>query len=328
MRRVEDIAAMRPLLRGRSLARARAETVPLKALDAIITSMATFAAAYLAIAARWVPGWRPAFLILCAIAMGPVVFRGLAWRYPETRIWDFLASFWLLPSVILGHFTLEPVVTAAHPVLLDPYLAHADLLLFGAHPSYVLGHLAGPWVTEVLMICYYSYFVGPFALAMLLWFRGTRSQYEEFALTLALFFAANFILYALVPAVGPRYYLAGIFEAPLRGVLLTPYLDGLMRTTYFARDCFPSGHTGVTLTVLVVAWRYQRKFFWIFLPVGTGLILGTLVGRFHYGIDLICAVPLMITCLALGRYLHQRGFTAAPDMPHPQSLPTRRPLKA
>lgn len=276
-----------------------ADALPVRLVDVIITSLATWGALYLIVFGRWVPGWMPAAATLTVIALGPPVLRALAWRFPRIRALDFLASFWLLPSVIFGHFCLEPIVDAVNPKLLDAVLARADLRLFGVHPSVVLGEIAGPVLTEIFMICYYSYFVGPFILALLLWFKGERKKYEEFALALAFFFSANFIFYVLVPAIGPRYYLADIFDAPLQGLWLTPYLDGLMRTTVFARDCFPSGHTGVTLVMLTFAWRYQRTYFWCILPVGSGLILATLVGRFHYGIDLICAVPLVIACVSV-----------------------------
>lgn len=305
----------------------RAGTLPLRLNDVIITSLATFAAAYLAISGRWVPGWFESFVKLSIIAVGPVIFRALAAKYPQSKLWDFVASTWLMPSVIMGHFALEPLLTAVHPVLLDGYLAAADLRLFGAHPSYVLGNLAGPVLTELLLICYYSYFIGPFGLALLLYFKGKREHYEELAMALTFFFAINFVCYALVPAIGPRYYLAGIFEAPLQGVYLTPLLDGLMRTAYFSRDCFPSGHTGVTLTVLIFAWRYQRTFFWMFLPIGTGLILATLVGRFHYGIDLIFALPVVAFVVWASRYVMERMPEREPSAARRAARANRRAIK-
>lgn len=277
-------------------------SLPLKPTDVVVTTMASFAAAYLVISARWVPGWERSAIAFAIIGAGPVLFRWLHSRYPNAKAFDVAASFWLMPSVIFGHFHLGPILDAVHPRLLDHALATADLRIFGAHPSLVLGKLAGPVLTEILLVCYYSYFLGPLVLALLLYFgkQTPRRAWDEYSLALAVFFSANFVLYAAVPAIGPRYYLAGIFDEPLHGVLLTPYLDSLMRQTLFARDCFPSGHTGVTLVMLTFAWRYQRKFFWLMLPVGTGLILGTLVGRFHYGIDLICAVPLVVTAVSLG----------------------------
>jgi hypothetical protein len=102
-----------------------------------------------------------------------------------------------------------------------------------------------------------------------------------------------------VPAIGPRFFLFHQFSEPLRGVWLTPFLDSVMRTPPFAKDCFPSGHTGITLLVLVYAFRFERRLFRVMLLPGIGLIAGTLVGRFHYATDLLCAVPLVLVVLGL-----------------------------
>jgi membrane-associated phospholipid phosphatase len=72
-----------------------------------------------------------------------------------------------------------------------------------------------------------------------------------------------------------------------------------MRQPPFARDCFPSGHTGTALLVLVYAFRFVPRFFRIMLLPAIGLILATLVGRFHYLTDLICAVPLVMVVVGL-----------------------------
>jgi len=261
--------------------------------------MAFLVAAYLVIPGRWVPGAGAAASVFAIIGAAPLVLRWLAQTYPRQRIFDVAASFWLIPAAGLGHMYLGPLIDALNPRLMDPYLALADLHLFGLHPAVFLSQHMTPWSTEILMVCYYSYFVLAAVLGVALFARGRRSAFEELVLALSLFYSVCYALYLAVPAVGPRYFLAEEFTQPLTGIVLTPYLDALMRTTPFNRDCFPSGHTGATLIVLTYAFRHYRRLFWIMLPVGAGLILATLVGRFHYGIDLICAVPLVTVILAL-----------------------------
>jgi membrane-associated phospholipid phosphatase len=57
-------------------------------------------------------------------------------------------------------------------------------------------------------------------------------------------------------------------------------------------DCFPSGHTEVSLVVLVACWRYWRKAFPFFLAAVSGLLVGTLYLRYHYGIDIVAGALL------------------------------------
>jgi membrane-associated phospholipid phosphatase len=173
-------------------------------------------------------------------------------------------------------------------------------------------------LTELLLICYYGYFLWPLLLGVVLYLRGQRHAYQHYTLALALTFVGTFIGYIWVPAVGPRFFLASFFMRPLQGVWLTPLLDSAMRNPTFMRDCFPSGHTAITLVVLAFAYRYLRPFFWAVLPACTGLIAATLVGRFHYGVDLLCAVPLaVLTGVASSLVVRARLIPDRPYAPTP-----------
>ena len=164
----------------------------------------------------------------------------------------------------------------------------------------------------------------PGALGLVLW-RTRRREFEPFTTALALLFVANFVGYILVPAIGPRMFLSHEFLSPLPGTL-TPWLESLMREPAFMKDCLPSGHMATTLLALSVAWKHARKFFWVMLPVGTGLIAATLVERFHYGVDVLCAVPFTFAVARLSAILVQarpRGFLV--NLP---GFAVRQPLRA
>lgn len=292
--------------------------------DYVISGMGSLACLYLCTRGRWAPGAPAAAVVFAVIALGPIFLRGLAYALPAWPQLHLAASLWLLPAVIFGHCNLGPLSDAANPRLYDRLLMTLDDRIFGAAPSVVLDRLVGPAFTELFMVCYYSYFLWPTALGLTLYFVGKREAFEELTLALALFYAANFVLYIAVPAIGPRFFMASAFPEPLRGLWLTPYLDSLMRNAPFTRDCFPSGHTGATLVVLLFAFRHHRPFFFGLLPIATGLIAGTLVGRFHYAIDLVAALPL-VALASLSAQLSLR--------PGPRLLPlgrklVREPVKA
>ncbi|HEY0095865.1 MAG TPA: phosphatase PAP2 family protein, partial [Archangium sp.] len=224
--------------------------------------------------------------------------------------------FWLLPVLSLSHGLLDPLVTAAQTGLRDAQLAAMDQRLLGAQASVLLGQLVPPWLTDILMVCYYGHFVWPLALGMVLYFTGRREAFDEYLIALSLFFTFNYLCYALVPAIGPRYFLFDHFSQPLQGVWVTSFLDSVMRLPRFAQDCFPSGHTGTTLLVFVYAWRFVPRYFWVMVVPGVLLIAATLVGRFHYATDLLCAVPLVgvVVGLAVGwsRTVARRDTVARP----------------
>ena len=289
--------------------------VHLRAVDIVIVVAWGLAALALLGPARWVPGATRSAVYFSIFALGPLVLRTLEATFPRHRFVSFLASFWLLPVLGLSHGVLSPLVTAMTPVLRDAQLVAMDQKLFGVQAAVVLGELVPPWLTELLMICYYGHFVWPLGLGVVLYFTGRREAFDEYLLALSLFFAFNYLCYALVPAIGPRYFLFHAFPQSLQGLWVTPFLESLMRQPPFARDCFPSGHTGATLLVLVYSFRFVPRFFWVTLLPGLGLIAATLVGRFHYATDLVCAVPLVtvVVGMAVGwsRATARRGETVA-----------------
>ncbi|HEX8536633.1 MAG TPA: phosphatase PAP2 family protein [Cystobacter sp.] len=293
-----------------------APEVRFKPVDVVIIVACAFAAFLLVGPYKWAPGAATSAVTFFIFALGPLVLRTLESYFPRQRLLSFVASFWLLPVVALGHGAMCPLVTAVTPGLQDAQLATLDQRLFGAQVSVVLGQLSPPWLTEFLLFCYYGYFLWPLVLGVTLYFAGKREAFDEYLLALSLFFAFNFVLYSLVPAIGPRYFLYGAFPETLQGVWFTPYLESAMRQPGFAKDCFPSGHTGATLVVLVYALRFERRVFRVMLLPGLGLIAATLVGRFHYATDLMCAVPLLLGvvgfAMAYTRSLARRGTVERP----------------
>jgi hypothetical protein len=286
------------------------QDVHFRAVDIVILVSCSLAALALVGPASWVPGASRSAVYFAVFALGPLVLRTLESYFPRHRLLAFVASFWLLPVLSLSHGLLNPLVTAAGVGLRDAQLAAMDQRMLGAQASVVLGEIVPPWLTEILMICYYGHFVWPLALGLVLYFTGRREAFDEYLIALSLFFAANYVCYALVPAIGPRYFLSHMFPGPLQGVWVTSFLDSVMREPPFARDCFPSGHTGTSLLVLVYAFRFSPRVFRIMLLPAIGLIAATLVGRFHYLTDLLCAVPLMMavvgTAMAWSRVTARR----------------------
>jgi len=58
------------------------------------------------------------------------------------------------------------------------------------------------------------------------------------------------------------------------------------------------------MLVVVLAWRLHRRVFWWLLPFATGLFIATMYLRYHYVVDVLVSVLLLVPCVALGRALH------------------------
>lgn len=275
-------------------------SVYLRGVDVVLVSACSLAALVLVGPGRWAPDALSNAIVFAFFAGGLLVLRMLETAWPRLT---HVANFWLLPVAALSHSLLNPVVDAINPGLKDAQLVALDERFFGGQAAVLLSQATPPWLNEVLMVCYYGHFVWPLVLGIVLYRAGRLTAFNEYLLGLSLFFSINYALYVFVPAIGPRFFLFGAFPEPIQGLVLTPYLDSMMRQPTFVRDCFPSGHTGATLLVLFYGFRFSRRFFAVMLLPGLGLITATLAGRFHYATDLMCAVPLVVVVAGLARAL-------------------------
>ena len=69
------------------------------------------------------------------------------------------------------------------------------------------------------------------------------------------------------------------------------------------RDVFPSGHTQITLLVMVLAFRYRSRTRWFLLGIGSALIVATVYLRYHYVIDLLAGTLFAILTLQVASLL-------------------------
>ena len=269
-------------------------------------------------------GWRDAVVLYGALlaAAGGVVLLG---RRPGAgALWVRLADFapfvfvpWIFSS--LGH-----VVHVLHLQDRDAWLIAWDHALFGVHPTVWMERWIRPWLTDLLQLAYTSYFFLPLILGTALYFRGKRDAYHEAVFTVLLGFYASFAGYLLIPAVGPRFTLAHLQTVPLDGSPLTQAiretLDWLENNK---RDVFPSGHTAIVILVLVLAYRFERRLFYPFLPLVLALVVSTVYLRYHYVVDVIAGILLAGAVLAVSPGLYRWGLKTirGPASRSPRSRP-------
>lgn len=278
--------------RGASLPRVGERGFAVRPWELIVTVAGALALSILLWSRDTVSEWKGAALVYAMVAAGPLLLRTIQARFPENLFFRMLADFSPIAYVALVYLHLNPLLDAVGLPIMDAQLAALDQRIFGTQLSIWMDRNFHPLLNDLLLGAYLTYFFWPVALGLLLWFRGKEGKFDEWVTALVIFYAVNYAFYAFVPAMGPRYYQAAYFDGPVAGLLWASQLDLMFQASPLARDCFPSGHTGISLLVMGFSWRHERKFFWFALPLLICLILGTLAGRFHYGIDLLAAVPL------------------------------------
>ncbi len=255
-----------------------------------------------------IPNWQQKVLVDMAIVALSVVIP-LVTNGKDNRALRFLRFWYPVAAVAMAFFNLRGVVAGVNPHHYDQQLIAIDQWLFGGiDPTQWLQHLSRPWLDEYLQLAYISYYFIPIATGIGLYSMqdsGFTHEMEPFRRALVIFlltFYLSYIGYLLVPAVGPRFTLH--YTKDLNGILLTPYLKkmiNILEPTH--NDCFPSGHTAVSVVALFITFRYRRRLFWFLLPVVLSLILSTVYHRYHYVIDVIAGVALSVIAFFFGEWL-------------------------
>ena len=265
----------------------------------VIAYLVIIAALIVAVSSR-IPVW-PQLIVAHALVIAAVLLLA-KWDQAASRraapsprpraasLSRFIHGWYPVALITTTFKELTYLIPRFHPRDFDVELAAIDHRLFGAHPTVWLERLTHPALTEVLQLVYATYYFLPIILGAVLWRKGWFERYRFWVFAVALGFYVSYLGYIAVPATGPRY-LPAVAEAqsfPLTGVWLFARLrETLDQAEGITRDCFPSGHTEMTLLVLYYARRFHRRTFWLLLPVGSALIFSTVYLRYHYVIDVI-----------------------------------------
>jgi spermidine synthase len=189
----------------------------------------------------------------------------------------FCREYWIYLAFAPISVIWLKIVTIFTPQTIDEALKKIDTQIFGVYPD--------AWMKSVnvsgLPLVWLSlfYFLLPFypiALSGFFYIKKEFVMLRKVTQSFLLCGMIGWLFYLLFPAIGPAFIdikLAG-FPHPA-----------------IPRNCFPSLHTAWGLLVLIYAWKYKKKIFWILSFPVSQMILATVFLRYHYVIDLIAAVP-------------------------------------
>ncbi|MGC2061494.1 MAG: phosphatase PAP2 family protein [Thermodesulfovibrionales bacterium] len=208
-------------------------------------------------------------------------------------------------SILIIFDSFEKIVHYLNPRDIDPLLIRLDYILLGCYPTIELEKITTPLITEILQLSYSTYYLIPFALGITLYRKGKEAEFERALFFIMLCFYLSYVGYLLFPALGPRYTMAHLQTGDLQGWAVTGHIQAVLNALEgVKRDAFPSGHTGISLTVLYLAHRFERRMFFILLPVVTALVFSTIYCRYHYVVDVIGGIVLTLITIVMGEVFY------------------------
>ncbi|MBP1961782.1 phosphatase PAP2 family protein [Paenibacillus aceris] len=198
----------------------------------------------------------------------------------------------VMASFLVMLISFEAVVhyiSARGLPLLDSALQDWDAtLFFGKQPAVWLEPINNTPLTLWFSATYLSWFIFTYGSIFLMWWCSRKALLEYTTIALMTFYI-GYLLYIIVPGIGPIFTYT--YSTPLGG-LTAMMMDNKVFTP--AADVFPSLHTGISVVMLVLVWRYSRKWMWLYAPIMFSIILATVYLRIHYGVDVIAGVILSL----------------------------------
>lgn len=223
----------------------------------------------------------------------------------RAAVWRMAFAAALIPIYFTQLGALVPYV---NPRPWERTLHDWDLALTGGHePLHAIGTLAHPLLTEILQWIYDFYYFIPVILGAAVLKAGRPLVVARMTFAIALCIYLSYAGYYAVPATGPNidhHQLYGF--GPLPGVFLATEL----RETLFAiekikQNCFPSGHTAVSLLSLALAFLYARRSLPLLVPLVLALVFSTLYLRYHYLVDVLAGTLLAALSFWLALATHR-----------------------
>ncbi len=143
-------------------------------------------------------------------------------------------------------------------------------------------------LSEFLHLGYLSYYL---MVPILLW-RRTPQQVEVLQRAGVVTWVVGFLCFIFFPVEGPRPTFPPLDES-LHGPIYT-FTHWLVGEGAARGAAFPSIHAALGTLVFLLAWRWDRRLAWLLLPFTAALLLGTVYGRFHYGVDTLAGMLLAV----------------------------------
>ena len=128
------------------------------------------------------------------------------------------------------------------------------------------------WVSELLHLCYFSYYPIVFGLVGVLYYQGRHEAFHEVVFGEVLTFNLCLIWYIFMPVMGPRYTFEKI-RGPLAEGHVFKLVHMILSSASSKGTAFPSSHCAIGVIVVLYAARYDPVAFAIMCPLGVGLVV-------------------------------------------------------
>jgi len=257
-------------------------------------------------------------LIVPSVVFGGLLIFGVSTRIHRLlsggrgeikEIMDFglkMTRDWLpLLIILLIYENLHDMTDLIHPDTLDGELRRIDMAIFGVDPTLYLERFITPVLNDYMTISYAPFFLYPAIILGVVYKKGDIIKFRELALAFEICVIIGFLGYIIVPAVGPRYFMANEYSVSLNGYITEIGFKAWNSIESVKRDCFPSLHTAMSTISLVYFYRFRNFYrggkivFLVSIPLIVSLWISTVYLRYHWVVDVFAGWALALICVTI-----------------------------
>jgi membrane-associated phospholipid phosphatase len=262
---------------------------------------------------------KSSFSILQINLLVLIAIVAFAMWYDQTgsKVARLFRSFYILPVGYMMYAQVHNYIPFVNPHNYDQVLAGWDRAIFGVNPTQWIYRFSHPVLTEYFQIWYNFFQLMLIPPAVYLYRARRMRDFRIYAMVLLFGFYLSYLLYFIMPAIGPRFSVHDFYSInrELPGLFLTEpfrnFIDAgnnitpAMTDPYITvnKDCMPSGHTMMSVLGILMAWRYRTRWRWLITIGGISVAIATIYLRYHYGVDLLAGLTLAILVYLAHPYL-------------------------
>jgi membrane-associated phospholipid phosphatase len=237
-----------------------------------------------------------------------IAILAFAMWYDQTgsKIARVFRSFYILPVGYMMYAQVHNYIPLVNPHNYDSVLARWDHAIFGVNPTEWIYRFSHPVLTEYFQIWYNFFQLMLIPPAVYLYRARRMRDFRLYAMTLLFGFYLSYLLYFIMPAIGPRFYVHDFttISKDLPGLLLTEPFRNFINAgnnitpqmtdpyTTVNKDCMPSGHTMMSILGILMAWHFRTRWRWLITIGGISVVISTLYLRYHYAVDVLAGLTL------------------------------------
>lgn len=232
---------------------------------------------------RW---WLAAVNVACLL-----MIRALQLWARRSTVGEFLHDWYPLGMFIVCFEEVSRLSFMVHDNWQDRCLLVLESRLFAVPPTVWLGQHGSWWLTEILEIGYFSYFVLLMIVGGVLYARSDKRPFGQVMDATVLANLICYLVFIFFPTEGPAHTLAAQHDSPLPGGGPFHWMVRLIQSNAGVHgNAFPSAHVAGGVVALFFAWKFVPRLGIALTPLVILLCIGAVYDRYHYVSDVIAGI--------------------------------------